>query len=232
MEADSIGTSSTCTPAEMTERKREATFPLTSDPEVLLEYLDELPSDDDSGSDSEFDGYVEQFDEDEMAILDNGIVQNCNNKTITKQYKIEPSLPPSLPAVASSITAADSNKKLVQNQAYTSSATGKLKKSTIINLLPYIQFSCLSHQLHSPLLLQMLFQVRGYNILCTKYCTMTTGTPFTGEPGLKIQMSSTDPIDYFSLFVTDNIKELIYTESVRYGSQYLEDNAKYLSDHK
>ena len=163
MEADSSGTSSTCTAAEMTDRKRKATFPLTSDSELLLEYLDELPSVDNSGSDLEFDGYVEHFDEDEMAILDNGIVQNCNSKTITKQYKIEPSLLPSLPAVSSSRTAsdnvatpivlgitikkiinytitiiatADSNNKLVQNQAHTSSATGKLKKSTIINLLP------------------------------------------------------------------------------------------------
>lgn len=224
----------------MTDRKRKATFPLTYDPELLLEYLDELPSDDDSGSDLEFDGYVEHFDEDVMALLDNGIVQNCNNKTTTKQYKIEPSLPPWLPSVASSRTAsdnvatpivlgikikiiinyaitiianADSNNQLVQNQAHSSSATGRLKKSIIINLLSYIYFSCLSHQLHSPLLLQMQFQVRGYNILCTKYCKMTTGTPFTGEPGLKIQMWSTDPIDYFSLFITDNIKELIYTVS-------------------
>lgn len=48
----------------MASRKRRASEALPSDPQILLDYFDALPSDDDSCSDSEFDGYVEDFDED------------------------------------------------------------------------------------------------------------------------------------------------------------------------
>lgn len=50
--------------AIMSKRRRTSEMPLTSDPEVVLQYLD-MSSDDDSGSDdSDFDGYVEYYEED------------------------------------------------------------------------------------------------------------------------------------------------------------------------
>lgn len=47
----------------MASRKRRASEALPSDPQVLLDYFDALPSDD-SCSDSEFDGYIEDFNDD------------------------------------------------------------------------------------------------------------------------------------------------------------------------
>lgn len=58
------------------------------------------------------------------------------------------------------------------------------------------------------------------------------GISFTGNPGLKVQMTATAPIDFFHLFITEDIKNNIYEESTKYASQYLEDNAQYLEQHK
>ena len=42
---------------------------------------------------------------------------------------------------------------------------------------------------------------------------------FTGTPGLKIQMNSMQPIDFFKLFLTDDLINLMVTETNRYADQ-------------
>ena len=42
---------------------------------------------------------------------------------------------------------------------------------------------------------------------------------FTGTPGLKIQMNSTQPIDFFKLFSTDDLINMMVTETNRYADQ-------------
>ena len=61
---------------------------------------------------------------------------------------------------------------------------------------------------------------------------IATGIPFTGDSGLKAQMTHSEPIDFFNLFITENIKDHIYLESTKYANQYLEDKAQYLEEHK
>ena len=61
------------------------------------------------------------------------------------------------------------------------------------------------------------------------YVYTIKGIPFTGTPGLQVHMDGTSPIDFFNLFMTEEVKELILTESVRYD---LEDHEEYLRAHK
>ena len=42
---------------------------------------------------------------------------------------------------------------------------------------------------------------------------------FTGTPGLKIQMKSMQPIDFFKLFLTDDLINMMVTETNRYADQ-------------
>ena len=42
---------------------------------------------------------------------------------------------------------------------------------------------------------------------------------FTGTPGLKIQMNSMQPIDFFKLFLTDDLINMMVTETNRYADQ-------------
>ena len=42
---------------------------------------------------------------------------------------------------------------------------------------------------------------------------------FTGTPGLKIQMNSIQPIDFFKLFLTDDLINMMITETNRYADQ-------------
>ena len=42
---------------------------------------------------------------------------------------------------------------------------------------------------------------------------------FTGTPGLKIQMNSMQPIDFFKLFLTDDLINMMVTETNQYASQ-------------
>ena len=52
----------------MSKRRRTSSKHFTSDAEVILQFREEMSSDDDSGSDSDFDGYVEDFEEDYACI--------------------------------------------------------------------------------------------------------------------------------------------------------------------
>lgn len=58
------------------------------------------------------------------------------------------------------------------------------------------------------------------------------GVPFTGKPGLKIDMRGKDPVDFFDLFFNNEVKDLIHTESRRYADQQLTNNAHFLEEHK
>ena len=45
-------------------------------------------------------------------------------------------------------------------------------------------------------------------------------------------MTKKEPIDFFNLFVTENIKDHIYSESTKYAGQFLQDKADHLAQHK
>ena len=77
----------------MSKRRRTSSKAFTSDAEVILQFLEEMSSDD-SGSDSDFDGYVEDFDEDYDHI-------ECTDFQGIANYKV-PAAAPSHPAVSSS----------------------------------------------------------------------------------------------------------------------------------
>ena len=78
----------------MSKRRRTSSKAFTSDAEVILQFLEEMSSDDDSGSDSDFDGYVEDFDEDYARI-------ECTDFQGIAKYKV-PAAARSRPAGSSS----------------------------------------------------------------------------------------------------------------------------------
>ena len=49
--------------------------------------------------------------------------------------------------------------------------------------------------------------------------SVVTKIKFTGTPGLKIQMNSMQPIDFFKLFLTDDLINMMVTETNQYASQ-------------
>nr|CAD7575868.1 unnamed protein product [Timema californicum] len=59
----------------------------------------------------------------------------------------------------------------------------------------------------------------------TKVGTERPRFPFSGQPGLKVQLENPDdPLEYFELFITPEIAEMISTESNRYAQQFLENS--------
>ena len=50
-------------------------------------------------------------------------------------------------------------------------------------------------------------------------------------PGVIPGMSESSPIDFFRLFFSDRVLDLIYTETTRYASQYLEREREHLAKH-
>ena len=55
--------------------------------------------------------------------------------------------------------------------------------------------------------------------------------PFTATPGLTVDMSGKLPVDFFNLFFTSEVKNLIYTETVRYAEQILTSSETHLNEH-
>ena len=45
-------------------------------------------------------------------------------------------------------------------------------------------------------------------------------------------MTSTEPIDFFHLFFTSEVKRLIFTETTRYAEQRIASSEQYLESHK
>ena len=48
------------------------------------------------------------------------------------------------------------------------------------------------------------------------------GEEFSGTPGIQVTVNGTTPLDYFKLFFTDNILDLLVTETNRYAAQCTE----------
>lgn len=86
----------------MSKRRRTSSKAFTSDAEVILQFLEEMSSDDDSGSDSDFDGYVEDFDEDYARI-------ECTDFQGIAKYKV----PAAAPCPAGSSSARDLSPALI-----------------------------------------------------------------------------------------------------------------------
>ena len=54
---------------------------------------------------------------------------------------------------------------------------------------------------------------------------------FSVTPGVIPGMSESSPIDFFRLFFSDRVLDLIYTETTCYASQYLEREREHLAKH-
>ena len=54
---------------------------------------------------------------------------------------------------------------------------------------------------------------------------------FTGTPGLKIQMNSMQPIDFFKLFLTDDLINMMVTETNQYANQEISKHRPIRSSH-
>ena len=54
---------------------------------------------------------------------------------------------------------------------------------------------------------------------------------FTGTPGVMPGMEDKSPLDFFHLFFTREVMDLLFSETQRYISQYLDREAEYLEQH-
>ena len=55
--------------------------------------------------------------------------------------------------------------------------------------------------------------------------------PFTATPGVVPDMTGKSPIDYFTLYFNENVREHIHRETTRYAKQYMAMNATFLQEH-
>ena len=51
-------------------------------------------------------------------------------------------------------------------------------------------------------------------------------------PGITIAMTKQEPIDFFNLFITTDVKNLIFNETTRYAEQILAATETFLEEHK
>ena len=62
---------------------------------------------------------------------------------------------------------------------------------------------------------------------------MEPGVRFTANPGPRIRLPTTSsPLHYFELFVTDELIALIVRETNRYAQQWIAGHQKYLQAHR
>ncbi len=55
--------------------------------------------------------------------------------------------------------------------------------------------------------------------------------PFTATPGINVDMTGKSPVEFFRLFFTPEVIELIFNETTRYAEQQLAASKDYLDTH-
>jgi hypothetical protein len=51
------------------------------------------------------------------------------------------------------------------------------------------------------------------------------------KPGVCTSVQCSSPADFFGLFITQSVKDIIYKETTRSAEQYIAKNREYLDDH-
>ena len=64
------------------------------------------------------------------------------------------------------------------------------------------------------------------------YCLSIIAYTFTAVPGVTVQMNGKEPIDFFHLFFTPEVKKLIHVETTRYAEQRISNSQTHLQQHK
>ena len=54
---------------------------------------------------------------------------------------------------------------------------------------------------------------------------------FTATPGVVAEMEEKSPVDFFRLFFSGQVLDLIHHETKRYTDQYLQNEREYLQQH-
>ena len=62
-------------------------------------------------------------------------------------------------------------------------------------------------------------------------CFASPVPQFTESPGLTVDMTGKSPVDFFNLFFSTEVKDVIHTETCRYADQQLHANAEFLQTH-
>ena len=201
----------------MAANKQRANLP--SDPEVLLEIMQELP--DDSGSEDEFDGYLDEED--------GPIVLRASGRCSDESYT-SAQLPRSrsVASLRETVVALESPLPALSPSGPAHSADGlespTLSLETMESPTPSLQSPS-----SNPL------TVRGnnpYTHISIHNVLLRMQKPvFTGTPGVVPDMDGKLPIDYFRPMFDDRVLNLILTETTRYAEQYLEREEAYLEQH-
>ena len=158
---------------------------LCNDAEYLLEFMDTIPSD---GSDCEFDGYADDFDDEASSSEDELPCRSSCAPVTAHQYNS--SFQNSTP-ICSSSTHMNSS---FQNSTPTCSSSTFMNSTLLQSTgLLYIFITLLVLLLSSSsLFIIIIIIIIG----------------FTGNPGIIARMSGNEPIDFFNLFLHLKLKKL------------------------
>ena len=69
------------------------------------------------------------------------------------------------------------------------------------------------------------------NVIVYYYLSIIAYT-FTAVPGVTVQMNGKEPIDFFHLFFTPEVKKLIHVETTRYAEQRISNSQTHLEQHE
>ena len=215
--------------------------------EQLFDYLDDLPSD---GSDSEFDGYV-----DEVEALESSDEATDIHSPLAKRRRITTTpddevtlgiqvpegsddetavipAPPRRDAGSSPPPERVACRSAPPDQVASRPAPPRQVAGSSSIASPLTSTSPSSGKTNTPSTSTHAGIIQLSNNNKKNILFLFTGRPFTGTPGLKASMTGTAPIDFFDLFFNNEVKDLIHTETTRYADQRLTNNAAFLETHK
>lgn len=63
------------------------------------------------------------------------------------------------------------------------------------------------------------------------FLIIMSDSSFIASVGLNVAMTRKEPVDFFHLFFTPEVKDIIYSETTRFAEQQLSANSEYLNSH-
>ena len=191
----------------MTSR-RQCTLP--SDSEFLVALISEL--EDESESEDEFDGWLDEDDGPR-------VVRSCNDVRSDRS-------PAALHQRSLSL---DSMDALADNDFLSPESPLELSPShSPRHAQEHASSSSSPMQLASPFHSPMQ---TGLALPTTTNTAQESQLAFTATPGVIVDMESNNPIDFFRLLFDERVMDLIFSETCRYASQYLEREKEHLDTH-
>ena len=191
---------------------------LPSDPEFLLELMQELP--DESESEDEFDGYLDP--EDGPIMLRRSDRDEELDSPLTR---------------ARSLDGLNEARGLLDQDV----------ESPLLGSSPSLSPMQVAGGSHSAGATDYCTDQPHPSLSESKYCTVTKNNiiiiiliiiiiilqqpTFSGTPGVIPDMAGKLPIDFFHLMFDDRVLDLLLTETTRYADQYLEREKEHLDQH-